>query len=68
MLFRNKLFENQLEIIDSLKQDKGIVNIGNAVEIKYMDGSEDVEEYQIVGDRHIPYSDYAVVKEILNLK
>ena len=27
-----------------------------------------VEEYQIVGDRHIPYSDYAVVNEILKAK
>ena len=45
-----KILEN-VEIIDSLKQDKGIVNIGNTVEIKYMDDSDDVEEYQIVGSQ-----------------
>ena len=27
-----------------------------------------VEEYQIVGDKHIPYSDYKVVDEILKLQ
>ena len=40
-----------LDLVDSLKQDKGIVNIGNTVEIKYMDDSDDVEEYQIVGSQ-----------------
>ena len=45
-----KLLEN-VEIIDSLKQDKGIVNVGNTVSIKYMDDSDDVEEYQIVGSQ-----------------
>ena len=45
-----KLLEN-VEIIDSLKQDKGIVNIGCTVSIKYMDDSGDVEEYQIVGSQ-----------------
>ena len=44
-----KLLEN-VEIIDSLKQDKDIVNVGNTVSIKYMD-EEDVEEYQIVGSQ-----------------
>ncbi len=45
-----KLLEN-VEIIDSIKQDKGIVNVGNTVSIKYMDDSDDVEEYQIVGSQ-----------------
>ena len=45
-----KLLEN-VEIIDSLKQDKGIVSVGNTVSIKYMDDSLDVEEYQIVGSQ-----------------
>jgi transcription elongation factor GreA len=45
-----KLLEN-VEIIDSLKQDKGIVSVGNTVSIKYMDDSDDVEEYQIVGSQ-----------------
>ena len=45
-----KILEN-VEIIDSLKQDKGIVNVGNTVSIKYMDDSDDVEEYQIVGSQ-----------------
>ena len=44
------ILEN-VEIIDSLKQDKGIVNIGSTVEIKYMDDSDDVEEYKIVGSQ-----------------
>ena len=45
-----KLLEN-VEIIDSLKQDKGVVSVGNTVSIKYMDDSDDVEEYQIVGSQ-----------------
>jgi transcription elongation factor GreA len=45
-----KLLEN-VEIIDSLKQDKGVVSVGNTVSIKYMDDSNDVEEYQIVGSQ-----------------
>ena len=45
-----KLLEN-VEIIDSLKQDKNTVSVGNTVSIKYMDDSDDVEEYQIVGSQ-----------------
>ena len=45
-----KLLEN-VEIIDSLKQDKDVVSVGNTVSIKYMDDSDDVEEYQIVGSQ-----------------
>ena len=45
-----KLLEN-VEIIDSLKQDKGVVSVGNTVSIKYMDDPLDVEEYQIVGSQ-----------------
>jgi len=44
-----KLLEN-VEIIDSLKQDTSTVSIGNTVSIKYMD-EDDVEEYQIVGSQ-----------------
>ena len=44
-----KLLEN-VEIIDSLKQDTSTVSIGNTVTIKYMD-EDDVEEYQIVGSQ-----------------
>ncbi len=45
-----KLLEN-VEIIDSLKQDKGVVSVGNTVSIKYMDDPLEVEEYQIVGSQ-----------------
>ena len=45
-----KLLEN-VEIIDSLKQDTDVVSVGNTVSIKYMDDSNDVEEYQIVGSQ-----------------
>ena len=45
-----KLLEN-VEIIDSLKQDKDVVNVGNTVSIKYMDDSDDIEEYKIVGSQ-----------------
>ena len=45
-----KLLEN-VEIIDSLKQDKDVVSVGNTVSIKYMDDSDDIEEYQIVGSQ-----------------
>ena len=45
-----KLLEN-VEIIDSLKQDTDVVSVGNTVSIKYMDDSDDVEEYQIVGSQ-----------------
>ena len=45
-----KILEN-VEIIDSLKQDNGVVSVGNTVSIKYMDDSDDVEEYQIVGSQ-----------------
>ena len=45
-----KLLEN-VEIIDSSKQDKDVVSVGNTVSIKYMDDSDDVEEYQIVGSQ-----------------
>ena len=45
-----KLLEN-VEIIDSLKQDNSVVSIGNTVSIKYMDDSDDVEEYKIVGSQ-----------------
>lgn len=44
-----KLLEN-VEIIDSIKQDKGVVNIGSTVSIKYID-EDDEEEYQIVGSQ-----------------
>ena len=44
-----KILEN-VEIIDSLKQDNGIVNVGNTVSIKYVD-EDDVEEYKIVGSQ-----------------
>ena len=44
-----KLLEN-VEIIDSLKQDTSMVSVGNTVTIKYMD-EDDVEEYQIVGSQ-----------------
>ena len=68
-----KLLEN-VEIIDSLKQDKGIVNIGNTVEIKYMDDSLDVEEYQIVGSQEAdPFAckisnESPIAKALLNRK
>ena len=68
-----KLLEN-VEIIDSLKQDKGIVNIGNAVEIKYMDGSDDIEEYKIVGSQEAdPFAfkisnESPIAKALLNRK
>ena len=68
-----KLLEN-VEIIDSLKQDKGIVNIGNTVEIKYMDDSDDVEEYQIVGSQEAdPFAckisnESPIAKALLNRK
>ena len=45
-----KLLEN-VEIIDMAKQDKGTVGIGSTVSIKYMDDSDDEEEYQIVGSQ-----------------
>ena len=45
-----KVLEN-VEIIDSLKQDKDVVNVGNTVSIKYMDDSDDIEEYKIVGSQ-----------------
>ncbi len=68
-----KLLEN-VEIIDSLKQDKGIVNIGNTVEIKYMDDSDDIEEYQIVGSQEAdPFAfkisnESPIAKALLNRK
>ena len=57
-----KLLEN-VEIIDSLKQDKGIVNVGNTVSIKYMDDSDDVEEYQIVGSQEADPFAYKISNE-----
>ena len=45
-----KLLEN-VEIIDVQKQAKGTVGIGSTVYIKYMDDSDDEEEYQIVGSQ-----------------
>ena len=45
-----KLLEN-VEIIDVEKQSKGEVGIGSTVSIKYMDDSDDEEEYQIVGSQ-----------------
>ena len=45
-----KLLEN-VEIIDMANQDKGTVGIGSTVSIKYMDDSDDEEEYQIVGSQ-----------------
>lgn len=45
-----KLLEN-VEIIDVQKQAKGTVGIGSTVSIKYMDDSDDEEEYQIVGSQ-----------------
>ena len=68
-----KLLEN-VEIIDSLKQDKGLVNIGNTVEIKYMDDSGDIEEYQIVGSQEAdPFAfkisnESPIAKALLNRK
>lgn len=68
-----KLLEN-VEIIDSLKQDKGIVNIGNTVEIRYMDDSDDIEEYQIVGSQEAdPFAfkisnESPIAKSLLNHK
>lgn len=68
-----KLLEN-VEIIDSLKQDKGIVNVGNTVSIKYMDDSDDVEEYQIVGSQEAdPFAckisnESPIAKALLNHK
>ncbi len=68
-----KLLEN-VEIIDSLKQDKGVVNIGSTVEIKYMDDSDDVEEYQIVGSQEAdPFAfkisnESPIAKALLNRK
>ncbi len=68
-----KLLEN-VEIIDSLKQDKGIVNVGNTVAIKYMDDSDDVEEYQIVGSQEAdPFAckisnESPIAKALLNHK
>ena len=44
-----KLLEN-VEIIDSLKQDTDTVTVGNTVSIKYID-EDDEEEYQIVGSQ-----------------
>ena len=57
-----KLLEN-VEIIDSLKQDKGIVNVGNTVSIKYMDDSDDIEEYQIVGSQEADPFAYKISNE-----
>lgn len=57
-----KILEN-VEIIDSLKQDKGIVNVGNTVSIKYMDDSDDVEEYQIVGSQEADPFAYKISNE-----
>ena len=57
-----KLIEN-VEIIDSIKQDKGIVNVGNTVSIKYMDDSDDVEEYQIVGSQEADPFAYKISNE-----
>ncbi len=68
-----KLLEN-VEIIDSLKQDKGIVNIGNTVSIKYMDDPTDEEEYQIVGSQEAdPFAfkisnESPIAKALLNRK
>ena len=45
-----KLLEN-VEIIDPSSQKKDHVAIGSKVEIKYMDGSDDIEEYTIVGSQ-----------------
>ena len=44
-----KLLEN-VEIIDESKQDNSKVNVGNTVEIKYVEEDE-YEEYQIVGSQ-----------------
>ena len=57
-----KLLEN-VEIMDALKQDKGIVNIGSTVEIKYMDDSDDVEEYKIVGSQEADPFAYKISNE-----
>ena len=57
-----KLLEN-VEIIDSLKQDKGVVSVGNTVSIKYMDDSDDVEEYQIVGSQEADPFAYKISNE-----
>ena len=68
-----KLLEN-VEIIDSLKQDKGIVNIGSIVKIKYIDDSGDIEEYQIVGSQEAdPFAfkisnESPIAKALLNRK
>ena len=45
-----KLLEN-VEIIDNSSQKKDNVGIGSKVEIKYMDGSDEIEEYTIVGSQ-----------------
>jgi len=57
-----KLLEN-VEIIDSLKQDKGVVSVGNTVSIKYMDDSDEVEEYQIVGSQEADPFAYKISNE-----
>jgi len=57
-----KLLEH-VEIIDSIKQDKGIVNIGNTVAIKYVDEPDEVEEYQIVGSQEADPFAYKISNE-----
>ena len=57
-----KLLEH-VEIIDSIKQDKGIVNIGNTVAIKYVDDPDEIEEYQIVGSQEADPFAYKISNE-----
>ena len=67
-----KLLEN-VEIIDESKQDNSKVNIGNTVEIKYVE-EEDIEEYQIVGSQEAdPFAfkisnESPIAKAVLNRK
>ena len=67
-----KLLEN-VEIIDSLKQDTDTVTVGNTVAIKYMD-EDDIEEYQIVGSQEAdPFAckisnESPIAKALLNHK
>lgn len=56
-------------IEDRKKAIKKAINIAKKQkEANVLIVGKGVEEYQIVGDRHIKYSDYAVVKDILSLK
>lgn len=67
-----KLLED-VEIIDSSKEDSSKVSIGKTVEIKYI-GEDDVEEYQIVGSQEAdPFAfkisnESPIAKALLNRK